>query len=150
MANTDPQRFCSGYPSEQVLKKAGKYQAMTPYNSRTTDTPTMPGYLGAANDSWRFPSAVLRAPSNEGAFALGSSVASATMNAQAYYDALLPRAAMHDKGIFDRLNLRSYPKTSASRGLHVQVPMRSGPEPVKPSTSRSPASLVRPSRISMS
>lgn len=38
------------------------------------------------------------------------------------------RAAVHVKAAFDVLNLASYAKTSGSRGLHVMVPIRVGPD----------------------
>jgi bifunctional non-homologous end joining protein LigD len=38
------------------------------------------------------------------------------------------RAGMHVKAALDALKLRSFPKTSGSRGLHVLVPIRVGPD----------------------
>ena len=38
------------------------------------------------------------------------------------------RAGLHVKAALDTLKMRSFPKTSASRGLHVLVPMQVGPD----------------------
>jgi bifunctional non-homologous end joining protein LigD len=38
------------------------------------------------------------------------------------------RAALHIKSALDALKLKSFPKTSGSRGLHVFVPIRVGPD----------------------